>query len=47
MAVGKNITWKKGKEKVYNPYNIEAVGGKYQVGKRERGRKFPIIISYL
>ena len=33
MAVGMNITWKKGMgNKYHNPYNIEAVGKKWGTG---------------
>ena len=36
MAVGKNITWKRGKGKHYHlPYNIEAVGKNIKCRRRE------------
>ena len=42
MAVGKNITWKKGKQ-YHLPYHIEAVE-EYQAGKRTKilGKKIKI-----
>ena len=39
MAVGKNITWKKGKQ-YHVPYNIEAVGKNLKFGRGEGDGNF-------
>ena len=41
MALGKNITWKRRKEKQYHlPYNIKAVGKNMTMGRGEGDRHF-------
>ena len=41
MAVGKNITWKKGKRKQYNlPYNIQAIWKNIKWGRGKEDGNF-------
>ena len=41
MAVGKNVKWKKGKEKQYHlPYDIKAVGKNIKWGRRKGDLNF-------